>query len=146
MLVKYSSLVILLSKDQVRLGYRVPSWNERLFMNHNWPRKAIHGDWLGKVSMCGIHWSSFLKIFGKMKVDWKHVGSTAWIGKTLNLSVKTCARWWECFWSTRRGTPSEPGTLGGIISRMPFHVSRIIVVEVILDKGCRRLFWCWWNC
>lgn len=81
MVVNYSSLVILLTKDHVRLGYRVHSWNERHFMNQNWPWKAIHGDWLGKVSMCGIHWSSFLKILGKMKVDWKHVGSTAWIGE-----------------------------------------------------------------
>lgn len=142
MVVKSSSLLILLIQDQVWLsssGYRVPSWNERLYMNHKWPRKAIHSVWIGKVCMCGIHWSSFLKILGKMKVDWKHVVTTAWIVKMLNLSVKTCARWWECFWSARWGTPSEPGTLGGIISSMPFHVSRIIVIEVILDfKGCKK--------
>lgn len=151
MVVKISSLLILLIQDQVWLsssGYRDPSWNERLYMNHNWPRKAIYRDWIGKVSMCGIHWSSFLTILGKIKVDWKHVVTTAWIGKTLNLSVKTRARWWECFWSARRGTPSEPGTLGGIISSMLFHVSQIIVIDVILDfKRCRRhwCFWCWWN-
>lgn len=151
MVVKSSYLLIFLIQDQVWLNSsitRVPSWNERLYMNHNWPWKAINSVWIGKISMCGIHWSSFLKILGKMKVDWKHVVITAWIGKMLNLSVKTCARWWECFWSAQWGTRSEPGTLGGIISSMPFHVSRITVIEVILDfKGCRRhwCFWCWWN-
>ncbi len=110
--------------------YRVSSWSWRLHMNHNWPRNAIRGDWIG---MGGVHWSSFLKILGKMKVDWKHVGTTAWNGKMLSLSVKPCARWWEHFCRTRRETAAKPGTLGGIISSMPFHVLRIIVVEVILD-------------
>ncbi len=131
---KSSSLVILLIQDQVwpsSSGYIefLPGAEDSTWTITDLEMQFMETE-LVWVVFIEVH---FLKILGKMKVDWKHVGTTAWNGKMLSLSVKPCARWWEHFCRTRRGTAAKPGTLGGIISSMPFHVLRIIVVEVILD-------------